>query len=565
MSMAATTQDLIREKPSRIGVGIRFEWVIALLLTAAALVYHIRYFLCAGGLWRDEITSVGLANSRSFADAFANMNNDSFPVLWVIVLRVWQRSGIGSSDLGMRLLGLLTGVGILAALWRNARRFGLSTPIVSIALLSFTSAVICYGDSIRAYGLGMLLGLCTIGVIWDLGQAPTRGRFAIALIVALMSVHMLFYNCILLLAACCGAAAVTLPKRQWNRTALIFLIGFICAISMFIYVPMIQRTRDVKMFQIPLDVWRLVARLRESVQFTTEGNVAPGHYDVVWGAVTVGGILVALGAWSVRALRTAPQRRRDSVMFCAACLFVGAGAYWTFLETLHYPMEPWYFLAAMAMFATCLDGLFGAIRASGFRVMLAVCAVAFAANSAVPLWKNVGIRRTNMDIIAAQLQTMATIGDEIVIDPWDDAVTFNRYYHGDVKWTTLPEVSFFEYNKFDQLMKYMTDRHVADPLNGKLSEVLRAGHRVWVVSTVDFPVAAIASPHYQDAPDPLWGWRLWEYQFTWDNQVLYYLKSNSKSVSVVPVANDRPINHDEVSQLFRVEGWHDGSAPAAAN
>jgi hypothetical protein len=560
MTTAATTQELNREKTCGAGFVVRFEWGIALLLTAAALVYHIRYFLFAGGLWRDEITSVGLANSRSFADAFANMNNDSFPVLWVVMLRVWQRIGIGGSDLGLRLLGLLAGMGILAALWRNARRFGVRTPMVSVALLSFTSAVICYGDSIRAYGLGMFLGLCAIGVIWDFGQRASRGRFVIALVVALMSVHMLFYNCILLLAACCGAAAVAIPKRQWNRTGLVFLIGLICAVSMLIYVPMIERTRDVKMFQIPLDVWRLVARLRESFQFTTEGNVGPGHYDVVWGAVTVAGILVALGAWCARALKTAPQLRRDSVVFCAACLFVGAGAYWLFLETLHYPMEPWYFLAAMAMVGTCLDGLFGAIRAAGFRVALAIGAVAFALNSAIPLWKNVGIRRTNMDLIARQLGTMASAGDEIVIDPWDDAVTFNRYYHGEAKWTTLPEVSFFEYNKFGLLMKYMTDRHVVEPLNAKLAEVLRGGHRVWVVSTVDFPVAPIASPHYQDAPDPLWGWRLWEYQMTWDNQVLYYLKSQSKSVSVVPVENDRAINHDEVSRIFRVEGWTGAAA-----
>jgi hypothetical protein len=564
MTAAAKTHELIEKKPHRSGVGIRFECVIALLLTAAALVFHIRYFLNAGGLWRDEITSVGLAGSHSFADAVANMNNDSFPILWVCVLRFWEKSGIGATDHGMRLLGLLAGIGILAALWRNARRFGLNTPVVSIALLGFTSSVVCYGDSIRAYGLGMFLGLCTIGVIWSYAIAPTRGRFTIALVVALMSVHMLFYNCIILLAACCGAAAVTLPKRQWKRTVLIFLIGFICAITMFIYVPMIQRTRDIKMFQIPLDVWRLVARLRESFQFGTEGNVEPGHYDIVWGAVTASAVLVALGAWCAKALRSAPQLKRDSVMFCAACLIVGIGAYWTFLQALHYPMEPWYFLAAMAMVATCLDGLFGAIRASSFRILLCLCAVAFAINSVVPLWKNVGIRRTNMDIIAAQLQTAARSGDVILIDPWDDAVTFKRYYHGEVRWTTIPEISFFEYNKFDQLLKYMTDRHVVEPLNADLSAVLREGHRVWVISTVEFPEIPIASPHVQDAPDPLWGWRLWEYQMTWDNQVLYFLKSNSKRVEPVPVANDRPINHDEVSQLWYVEGWHENSASVPA-
>ena len=38
------------------------EYSVAVFLTAAAVAMHIRYFLDAGGLWRDEVTSVNLAN-----------------------------------------------------------------------------------------------------------------------------------------------------------------------------------------------------------------------------------------------------------------------------------------------------------------------------------------------------------------------------------------------------------------------------------------------------------------------------------------------------------------------
>jgi hypothetical protein len=553
MTAATKTGQSLKEEPRRF--ALRFEWTIALLLTAAALVLHIRYFLHAGALWRDEITSVNLANTHSFADAVANMDNDSFPILWICIVRLWEHLGIGQTDSGMRVLGLLAGVGILAALWRNARRLGVNTPVVSVALLSFTSSVICYGDSVRGYGLGMFLGLCTFGLVWDLTQRPTPMRFAAALAGALLSVHMLFYNCVLLLAAGCGAAAVTIPKRQWKRAALVLIIGLICATSMLVYLPMIQRTRGLMMFQIRLDFPWLMTRLRESLRFATEGDVSAGNNDIVWGVVIVIAILLAVGAACAGALRSASQRRRDGVVFCAACLIAGIFAYWGFLEILRYAMEPWYFLGAMAMAATCLDGLFGAIRSSGFRVLLAICAAGFARTSAVPVWKNVAIRRTNVDIIAARLQTMAPEGDVIVVDPWYIGVTFNRYYHGKLEWTTIPPVSFFDYQEYRQLPKYIADRRAVDPLIRKLSEVLRGGHRVWVVTGGWLPVVPPGAPFFQRIPDPVSGWNVGASESSWSQEVLYALRRNSKRVRSVAIPDDQTISRFEPLQVWCVEGW----------
>jgi len=52
---------------------------------------HIRYFLFAGGLWRDEITSLNIANIKSLSEALANLYNDSFPAGWLLTLRFWQK------------------------------------------------------------------------------------------------------------------------------------------------------------------------------------------------------------------------------------------------------------------------------------------------------------------------------------------------------------------------------------------------------------------------------------------------------------------------------------------
>src|SRR5580658_6127625 len=81
------------------------ELSLALALSVAWIVYHYRFFLHADGLWRDEVNSVDLSNSATIADIWRNLQYDSFPMLWHLVLRVWIRSGIGSTDSGLRLLG----------------------------------------------------------------------------------------------------------------------------------------------------------------------------------------------------------------------------------------------------------------------------------------------------------------------------------------------------------------------------------------------------------------------------------------------------------------------------
>jgi hypothetical protein len=548
----AKTHELARKK--RISAGIRFEWVVAILLTVAAVVFHIRYFFSAGALWRDEITSVNLASAHSLSYAVANMHNDSFPVLWLCIVRVWVKSGIGASDQGMRVLGLLTGLAILAALWRNARRFGVQTPIVSMALLTFTSAVICYGDSIRAYGLGMFLGLWAIGAIWELAERPTSGRFAIALALALLSVHMLFYNCILLFAACCAGAAVTLLKRQSKRTMLVLSLGLICAISMLVYVPMIRHTRGERFFQINLDFGWLWGRLRESLRFAADGGVYPGHDDIVWGVVIAAGILAALGA-----LKSTSQRRRDVVLFCATCLAVGVLAYWGFLKVLRYSMQPWYFLAAMAMAGTCIDGLLSGIRWGAIRPLLAVCAAGFSIYSGIYVWQNVGVRRTNADIVAADLEKIAGRGDVIVIAPWYMGVSFERYYHGEAECMTIPPVPFLEYQEYDLLVKYMRDRRAMDPVISRLSAVLKSGHRVWVVSNetlIDHP----PMDFFQRSPDPETGWHSGDYESSWDHEILYDLRRDSKSFLMVSVPKDRPVSEYESLWLCKAEGWRENSS-----
>ena len=109
------------EPPSRVQGGWRRtlcqpEVVAALVLSLVALGLHIIFLNRAGGLWRDEVNTVNLAGHSSLGA----MVRDSFPVLMPLLVHGWTAVGLGDSDLGLRALGMLIGLGLLAALWVSA-------------------------------------------------------------------------------------------------------------------------------------------------------------------------------------------------------------------------------------------------------------------------------------------------------------------------------------------------------------------------------------------------------------------------------------------------------------
>src|SRR5258708_3692292 len=88
----------------------RPEWAVALLISLAAVGMHIAFLTHAGGLWRDEVNTINLASRHSLGE----IANDSFPIFMPLVVRVWSVMGLGESDMELRLLGVIIGLGILA-------------------------------------------------------------------------------------------------------------------------------------------------------------------------------------------------------------------------------------------------------------------------------------------------------------------------------------------------------------------------------------------------------------------------------------------------------------------
>src|SRR5260370_42450091 len=95
-----------------------------------AVWFHLVRFSHAGGLWRDEVQVANLAGRSSLAE----MSRDSFPVMLPVVVHGWSVMGLGKSDLGLRVLGMLIGLGLIGALWFSARVTTHSAPLFGLAL-----------------------------------------------------------------------------------------------------------------------------------------------------------------------------------------------------------------------------------------------------------------------------------------------------------------------------------------------------------------------------------------------------------------------------------------------
>ena len=491
----------------------------------------------AGGLWRDEANSVRLS-SMPLRELWANLQFDSFPVVWFAVLRGWSACGLGSTDPGLRALGLVVGLAVLAALWRNTRAFGTGPPLVSLALLGFNAAVVGYGDSMRAYGVGMLTGILTFGLVWDLVDRPDTPRLLLASAAALVSVHCVFYNALVLLAACAGGATVAVRRRQWRTIWLLVGLGGLSALSLLLYRGMFEGQRAFSVIiRREID---LAWTWRKFVEATTETTaIAPWLWIVAAGL----GLLTATGA--LRAGEGA-DRQHDVDLYCGAALLTGVPAYVVFLLHLSYPMQPWYFLVLMALSAACLDGILGRpLQSAPARLTRLGVVCLIVAISCPGVWRAAHQRKTNLDLVAAALQKSVRPGDLVVVNPWYYGVAFDRYYRGPAEWSTLPPLSSHRVHRYDLLKKAMMSPEDVRPLLDRIRDALLAGHAIWWVGDLTAPPQGQSAPDVPPAPNSPWRWDEGPYYRGWSMQAGDVLRRYGRWAVAVPVPSDRPVSRYE--------------------
>jgi hypothetical protein len=519
------------------------EWVVAGLITLLALHLHFVFWRHAGALWRDEVSSIDLANLPGVVPLWTMLTHDSFPLLWSLVLRFWETIGLGGTDLHLRWLGLLIGAILLASIW-IAGLINRRPPLIALSLFSVSAITIRSGDSLRAYGLGTALIILTVAFLWRFYRKPTTGHWLLAAAFAILSVQSLYQNAFLLLAAGLSASSLAAIQKKWRTAFWIIALGLIAAISLLPYFPQIARSQDWWMIEkAGLDQKQLWLKASEALD-----SPRP-WFNLVWVALTL--LAVAIGGIQLFRVGRKNLDLREIMSFAALSLVLGLAGFVFFLTVARLQTQPWYYLPIMGFVVLCLDFVLANTNwVRPFLVAFAVVTTGLSFRTAPAILQN---RQTNLDMLADQLSSEAQPNDFIVVNNWYYGVTFQRYYHGVTPWMTLPPLSDLSLHRYDLLKAEMQNPDALRPLLEQVSAALRDGHRVWLVGRI--PLDGHPPPAIQPAPNNSWGWHLFPYTQVWAAELGYFLTLHATGAQRFPITSG--INSFENVEIASVSGWHE--------
>lgn len=522
---------------------------VALGGTLLAIYLHIVFGTHAGALWRDEVSSLEVATMRTFAEMWSNLCFDSFPALYFLVLRALAGVLASVSDVALRVFGVSIGLLLLGAIWVNSRWLRLGFPLLSLALIGLNPMIIRYGDSIRAYGLGIALILLTMGAMWRLVESCTPRRAAIAALSAVLSVQCLYYNSILLLAICLGAASVTFRRRRFKETLVVLALGGISAASLLPYVPAIRRVHEWKF------IWQAPFTLTEL------GRTFGSWPEITAWVILFAGALIG-GLWALlrQPAGVNGQEKTERILFGLVTLTIGTVGYGVFISVLGYLTQPWYYIAFLAFAGTCIEMVLAAMWPRELSLLVrGAFALAIMSVGVYPAWQALHFRQTNVDVVAAQLQTQAAPGDLILINSFNYAISFRRYYHGLANIETIPPIEDLRTHRVDLLKRQMMSPAPMSPVLRRMEETLRGGHTIWLIGRLDFVSPGnepqIVPPGH-DGPN---GWVGGNFYAAWAEQAGFLVQNHALHFKRERVPLAQPVSRYENLPLSVIQGWREAA------
>ncbi len=556
-------------------VGIE-TWA-ALIGTAFSAMLLVLTAIHAGPLWRDETNTFNLAHMPSLRDVWHNLQFDSFPLVWPLLLRGCAVLGLTDGDMSIRIVGLGIGLLFLSSLWLCQRSIGGHTPILSIALLGGLPAFIFIVGANRAYGLAGCLLVLSFSKIWRVLESPTNSRILCAGIICVLFVQCVYSNVVFLGAMLAAGALVAIRQQGWKILWAMAAIGLISAASLFIYLPIIHRDSEyLPLVRSPSFTARNLwdgfgdALVAPSSANPTGAN-APQVW--IWIGLMLAGIIVAVTLQRTRARQptepeiatSANRERSDLALFCVTSMVLGIIGYAGFLLRLHFFMQSWYYVEILILCAISLDGLltasWPALRPWGLmRISFLVMMMILNAGSA---WAEAHTRRSNVDLASAFLSQNASPSDLIVIQNAWEGITFNRYYRGKAQWLSVPPIDSHEVHRNDLVMAKMNQPEAMTPVLHAIANTLAGGHNVWLVGSIPIARWKDLPPGPTPLPPPPsempTGWWFGSYLEWWNQQVITLLLDHAQLGKSEAFDAPLPVNHFEDVSVLRFTGYNPGT------
>ncbi len=536
------------------------EFTVAGLITAGILALHLNVMQHAGPLWRDEISSLRVATMPTMGGLWSALVYDPVPALFFSVLRVWNWVCSGASDENLRQLGFVVGLGITAALWVTAWSLKKAPPLWALLLFGLSPVALVWGDSMRAYGAGCLFNILAIGCIWKMTCHRPRALPVIAAAIsALLSVHCLFPNSLLLFSAICAATVVALRER-WRRTALILLgIGVTAALSLLPYAGVIHATQNWSaLCKVGVSFTWIFTMLFHALQ--SGGRLAAGLW--IAGA-SIAAITLLLGMVKPRFLDM-DENDRNLAIYAGVTLLVGTSLTICFFIWVGWATSLWYYLPVMATAVVCIDSATRILRKSAIATIVNSLLVLFAAMALSPLaLQATSVRLTNVDLTTTAVAERAGPEDLVVVDNYFYGISFYRYYQGKAPWVSVPEVNDFTLHRWDLLTDSMRRPRPIQTVLDRIDQTLKAGHDVYVVGFALTNRGAAPPVDLPAAPAHGSDWTLWPYVRRWTMQIAYTVQTHGVHGKVVPVRCGQSISVAEDVHAIVVSGWKDTQVAVA--
>ena len=517
----------------------RYLLVLSGLATSVLVGAHAIPVLLDSPLWRDEVSSVNVAR-LALPEAFRHLEFDSFPGLWVVLLKCW--AGVaGDTDTALRLLGALVGLAILLLLWRVRQE---RTPALLLGLVAVNPAIAIYGDTIRAYGIGVAGAIVVVATAARGVRLPAPRRLAAYAVASLLTVHLTYFNALVVLATAVSAALARLSVRDRPGAIRFLLLPVPAALSLLCYVP----------------VWASQAQwiaIRRS-NLPRRSVVLEGMRSLLLGGELFATALFVTAAVILLTLLALRNGSISSPDRPCAYFWLQLGAMivllqLAFLRALRYPPQPWYYMLVLAVVGLSIEGLAALLPARQRLAVVSVASTLLLGASLPWLPRMISERRTNLDLVASVIEQEARPGDYVLVVPWMYGITFDRYVPAGIDWTTIPPIGDFTGHRYDLLKRAMQDPTAMVPVARRARSVLAEGGRIFWVGAL--PPELPSRPGLEllpPAPEGPYGWAEMPHYNAWVRQVSREFVALGTSIERLPVASDRRTSKYETAGLWLV-------------
>lgn len=526
------------------------ERVLAVVLTLVVIILLFVRATHAGALWRDECATLQLSQF-SIPGIMRNFQRESFPPLVPLALRAYTWI-FGTSDAALRWLGFAVGLLLVAAVWFNAMRLRLGSPLFGLSLLGLSTTFLIWATSIRGYGIGSAIALIALGLFSNAILSGSRRDIALAAGACVLAGQLLLYNSVLIAAMTCAAMLVAISWREWRPAAVALIASLVSAACVLPWVLQFrQEAQSTVVFGGPITVPWLIS------QFGIALGQPPIWAVILW-TISFVAVVVGAGTWIVRHRRQHTMEHRKIVVFATTTIVLSVLLYFAFLKVVSYRTREWYYLVLITIIAGALDLAAGVLgRYSFFRMVRLGIAVVALCVFPVMDWPKLIERQTNMDTIASKLGEDAGSRDLIVCDPWYLGIGYNWYRRAGAEWVTCPILADCTVHRFDLLKDRMMSVHAIDDLLQLITRHLQANARIWIIGDVIFVRPGETPEVLAPAPNSEFGWSSDAYADSWAQQVGVFLQKHASTGGYVSLAAAGPVSDLENARLLWAEGWRE--------